>query len=76
MCRLGRVHTDLAARPDVQGVQRRDEKEVAFRFLGAETELHRIVRAIVQEEVALVGLVKEEKDLEALFMAVTKGKVQ
>jgi ABC-2 type transport system ATP-binding protein len=66
----------LAARPDVAEVQRRDERAVGIRFLGPETELHRVVAAVVKEEVPLTGLVQEEKDLEAIFMAVTKGKLQ
>lgn len=66
----------LAARPDVQGCQRRDERALGMRFLGPATELHRIVLALAKEEVPIVGLAEEEKDLEAIFMAVTKGKVQ
>jgi ABC-2 type transport system ATP-binding protein len=66
----------LLARPDVSLVERRGEKELAILFKGTEDELHKIVRAVVQDEIPLVGLSREEKDLEALFMAVTKGKVQ
>ncbi|HZU98045.1 MAG TPA: ABC transporter ATP-binding protein [Planctomycetota bacterium] len=66
----------LAARPDVKGVSRRDERAIGFVFQGRSEELHRVVAAVVKEEVALTGLTEEEKDLEAIFMAVTKGKLQ
>jgi len=66
----------LAARPDVQGVQRRDECAIGLRFLGASTELHKLLGLLAREEVPITGLVEEEKDLEAIFMAVTKGKLQ
>jgi ABC-2 type transport system ATP-binding protein len=66
----------LAARPDCAAVQRRDERAIGLRWLGTSNDLHRIVLALVKEEIPLTGLVEEEKDLEALFMAVTKGKLQ
>ena len=66
----------LAARPDCAGVQRRDERAVGLRYLGKSADLHKIVAALVKDEVPLTGLVEEEKDLEAIFMAVTKGKLQ
>jgi ABC-2 type transport system ATP-binding protein len=66
----------LLARPDVTLVEKKGERELAFRFTGTDGELHRVVKALVVEEVPLVGLAREEKDLEALFMAVTKGKLQ
>ncbi len=66
----------LAARPDCATVQRRDERAIGLRWLGTSNDLHRIVLALVKEEIPLTGLVEEEKDLEAIFMAVTKGKLQ
>ncbi len=66
----------LAARPDVAALQRRDERAIGLRFLGPSTELHRLLGALAKEEVPITGLAEEEKDLEAIFMAVTKGKLQ
>jgi ABC-2 type transport system ATP-binding protein len=66
----------LCARPDCATVQRRDERAIGLRWLGTSSDLHRIVLALVKEEIPLTGLVEEEKDLEAIFMAVTKGKLQ
>jgi ABC-2 type transport system ATP-binding protein len=66
----------LAARPDVTAVQRRDERAIGLRWTGSSHDLHRLVLALVKDEIPLTGLVEEEKDLESIFMAVTRGDLQ
>jgi ABC-2 type transport system ATP-binding protein len=66
----------LKARPDVVKADLRGDRELLCDWKGAEGELHKLVRALVEQEVPLTGLALDKNDLEALFMAVTKGKVQ
>jgi ABC-2 type transport system ATP-binding protein len=66
----------LRARPDVVRADARGDREILCDWRGTEPEVWRLVKAIVDQEVALVRLSLDKNDLEALFMAVTKGKVQ
>ena len=66
----------LKARPDVVKADARGDREVLCDWRGTEHELHKLIKAIVEQEVPITGLALDRNDLEALFMAVTKGKLQ
>ena len=52
-----------------------DANQIAIDFSGKPDEIRHVVKALVDERVPLIGLEKEEQNLEDLFMKLTKGEL-
>ena len=72
---LGRGLEVLLASPGVEA-QLLETEELAFSFRGAEDEVGGLVRALATGGVEVLGLERVRADLETVFMAVTRGRVQ
>ena len=74
-----RVKTTLAGIVDVIGVEiiepKSNRSRVRVAYLGDDDGVARINQLLNSSSIAILGFVEETKDLEALFMGVTKGVV-
>jgi ABC-2 type transport system ATP-binding protein len=66
----------LIARPDLSDVAAVGEREARFAYRGTEEQVADVVRALAAGGSPILGLAEDRKDLEDVFMAVTKGEVQ
>jgi len=69
------AHELLLARPDVEA-RVLGEEELLLSFPGQEEDVAPLVKDLAVGGVALLGLERLRADLETVFMAVTKGRVQ
>jgi ABC-2 type transport system ATP-binding protein len=69
------VETILGGIPEVQGV-RVDGCEVLFEYLGEPNDFHRTIKALVDHAVPILSVEQQAKNLEGLFLKVTRGDVQ
>lgn len=69
------VETLLDGIPEVRGVLV-DGSEVLFEYLGEPGDFHRTIKALVDREIPIVGVQQQARNLEGLFLKVTRGDVQ
>jgi ABC-2 type transport system ATP-binding protein len=66
----------LHGMPNVAGVQPGPGGTVIVSYIGDDTSLAAVVRALVMNGVSVVGVEPERNELERIFLEVTKGEVQ
>ena len=74
--RLAAARELLLARPEVQDALPQGERELLLVVSGAEEAAAGLVEALVAGQVPVHGLRELELDLERVFLAVTRGRVQ
>ncbi len=52
-----------------------DGRSVRVEFRGADTEIHGLMKRLVEKDLPVIGLEEKERDMEALFMRITKGEL-
>jgi ABC-2 type transport system ATP-binding protein len=52
-----------------------DGRSVRVEFRGADAEIHGLMKTLVEKELPVIGLEEKERDMEALFMRITKGEL-
>ncbi len=52
-----------------------DGRNVRVEFRGADTEIHGLMKQLVEKGLPVIGLEEKERDMEALFMRITKGEL-
>lgn len=70
-----RLDALLAGSPDV-GQAHVEGSEVLFEYRGAPDAFHRVVKTLTDNEVPLLSIHQEAKDLERLFMELTEDGLQ
>ncbi len=58
----------------VTNVEERDGEAIVL-FDGEERDIHRLLRPLVERELPVVAVVPESRDLERIFLRVTKGEI-
>jgi ABC-2 type transport system ATP-binding protein len=64
----------LATRAGVTSA-RAEGRSVRVEFRGADTDMPGLMKALVEKGLPVVGLEEKERDMEALFMRITKGEL-
>jgi ABC-2 type transport system ATP-binding protein len=62
--------------PQCSSVETAGDSALKVVWTGEEKEIYKLLRALVDQEVPIVGLFEEKANLEHLFMQITKGEVQ
>jgi ABC-2 type transport system ATP-binding protein len=52
-----------------------DGRNVRVEFRGADQEIHGLMKLLVGKDLPVIGLEEKERDMEALFMRITKGEL-
>jgi ABC-2 type transport system ATP-binding protein len=52
-----------------------DGRSVRVEFRGADAEIHGLMKTLVNKDLPVIGLEEKERDMEALFMRITKGEL-
>ena len=72
-------------RPEVEGLLARcpsvaavrcDKNQITFEYGGAPGEFHKVLKVLTDREIPVVSVEHESKDLEDLFMELTRGDLQ
>ncbi len=53
-----------------------EDNTLQFTYAGAEDQLYKVIKPLVDRELPIVGFSEAKKDLEALYMSITQGEVQ
>jgi ABC-2 type transport system ATP-binding protein len=72
---VGRARMIAAAHPKAASVEAATDSTLKVMWSGEEKEIYTLVRALVDQDVPIVGLFEEKANLENLFMQITKGVV-
>ncbi|MGN4126432.1 ABC transporter ATP-binding protein [Lysinibacillus sphaericus] len=72
--RLNEVRAFLEEDPLISSIDVMDNRlEIAFNYRGTDAEQVTLLKKAIQEDLPIYALSEEEKDLEDVFMAITKG---
>jgi len=52
-----------------------DGRNVRVEFRGQDQEIHGLMKKLVEKELPIIGLEEKERDMEALFLRITKGEL-
>jgi len=52
-----------------------DGRNVRVEFRGADQQIHGLMKNLVDKDLPVIGLEEKERDMEALFMRITKGEL-
>ncbi len=69
------VEALLVQIPEISGVSIEDE-HVHFEYRGLPGEFHKVLKALVDQQVPVVAIERDSRNLENLFLKLTKGDVQ
>jgi ABC-2 type transport system ATP-binding protein len=72
---IGRARGIAAADPLCASVDAAGEQSIRVVWTGEEKDIYKLIRALVDQDIPIVGLFEEKANLEHLFMQITKGEV-
>ena len=72
---VSRAREIAAADPKAASVEAATDSTLRVMWTGEEKEIYTLVRALVVQDIPIVGLYEEKANLENLFMQITKGEV-
>jgi ABC-2 type transport system ATP-binding protein len=52
-----------------------DGRNVRVEFQGQDSEIHGLMKKLVEKDLPVIGLEEKERDMEALFLRITKGEL-
>jgi ABC-2 type transport system ATP-binding protein len=73
---LDAVHAALVSVPGVVGVAPGAAESIVVQYTGDDRTVAHIVRALVTSDISVVGVEPERRELERIFLEVTKGEMQ
>ena len=71
---IEKAHRNLATHPRTLGAEIRNNT-VKVTFDGEREDIYKLVKTLTDNDIPIVGLEEEKRDLESLLLEITKGEV-